>query len=51
MAMSHRPHRFLTRETLQQAEERDLAAVHGAAFAQYRKDVPMIFPAPGRRSR
>lgn len=32
-------------------EERDLAAAHGAAFEQYRKDVPMIFPAPGRRSR
>lgn len=32
-------------------EERDLAAAHGAAFAQYRNDVPIIFPAPGRRAR
>lgn len=32
-------------------EERDLAAAHGTAFEQYRNDVPMIFPAPGRRSR
>ena len=30
-------------------EERDLAVAHGAAFEQYRKDGPMIFPAPGRR--
>ena len=32
-------------------EERDLVAAHGTAFEQYRNDVPMIFPAPGRRSR
>ena len=32
-------------------EERDLAAAHGTAFEQYRNDVPMILPAPGRRSR
>jgi protein-S-isoprenylcysteine O-methyltransferase Ste14 len=32
-------------------EERDLAASHGAAFAQYRKDVPMIIPLPGRKSK
>ena len=31
-------------------EERDLAAAHGAKFAQYRRDVPMILPMPGRRS-
>jgi protein-S-isoprenylcysteine O-methyltransferase Ste14 len=31
-------------------EERDLAAAHGAQFAQYRRDVPMILPMPGRRS-
>ena len=31
-------------------EERDLAAAHGAKFAQYRKEVPMIVPVPGRRS-
>jgi protein-S-isoprenylcysteine O-methyltransferase Ste14 len=30
-------------------EERDLAAAHGAEFARYRKDVPMILPL-GRRS-
>lgn len=32
-------------------EERDLAATHGAAFEQYRKAVPMILPAPGRKFR
>ena len=32
-------------------EERDLAAAHGVAFAQYRKQVPMILPAPGRKFR
>lgn len=31
-------------------EERDLAALHGETFAQYRKEVPMLIPAPGRRS-
>jgi methanethiol S-methyltransferase len=31
-------------------EERDLAAAHGATFAKYRKEVPMIVPVPGRRS-
>jgi len=31
-------------------EERDLAAAHGAKFTQYRKDVPMILPLPGRRA-
>jgi protein-S-isoprenylcysteine O-methyltransferase Ste14 len=31
-------------------EERDLAALHGDTFEQYRKQVPMIIPAPGRRS-
>ncbi len=31
-------------------EERDLTASHGAAFAQYRKKVPMIIPLPGRKS-
>lgn len=31
-------------------EERDLAAAHGAKFDQYRRDVPMILPMPGRRS-
>lgn len=30
-------------------EERDLAALHGNAFEQYRKKVPMIIPVPGRR--
>ncbi len=32
-------------------EERDSARFHGAAFAQYRKDVPMIVPLPGRKAR
>ena len=31
-------------------EERDLAAAHGAKFAQYREQVPMILPVPGKRS-
>ena len=31
-------------------EERDLAAAHGDAFEQYRKEVPMIIPIPGRKS-
>ena len=31
-------------------EERDLAAAHGAKFAKYREQVPMILPLPGRRS-
>lgn len=31
-------------------EERDLAALHGDSFEQYRKEVPMIIPVPGRRS-
>jgi protein-S-isoprenylcysteine O-methyltransferase Ste14 len=30
-------------------EERDLANSHGEAFEQYRKDVPMIIPLPGRK--
>lgn len=29
-------------------EERDLATIHGDAFEQYRKDVPMIIPIPCR---
>ncbi|MDO8341087.1 MAG: NnrU family protein [Candidatus Woesebacteria bacterium] len=32
-------------------EERDLAALHGGAFEQYRKEVAMIIPVPGRRSK
>lgn len=32
-------------------EERDLATFHGDAFEQYRKDVPMIIPIPGRKSK
>lgn len=32
-------------------EERDLADMHGGAFERYRKEVPMIIPVPGRRSR
>jgi protein-S-isoprenylcysteine O-methyltransferase Ste14 len=32
-------------------EERDLASFHGDAFEQYRKDVPMIIPIPGRNSK
>jgi len=32
-------------------EERDLAAFHGDAFKQYRKEVPMIIPIPGRKSK
>jgi protein-S-isoprenylcysteine O-methyltransferase Ste14 len=31
-------------------EERDLAAAHGRTFEQYRREVPMILPVPGRRS-
>lgn len=30
-------------------EERDLATIHGEAFEQYRNDVPMIIPIPGRK--
>ena len=32
-------------------EERDLATFHGDAFEQYRQDVPMIIPFPGRKSK
>jgi protein-S-isoprenylcysteine O-methyltransferase Ste14 len=32
-------------------EEHDLANSHGEAFEQYRKDVPMIIPIPGRKGR
>lgn len=32
-------------------EERDLATFHGDAFKQYRKEVPMIIPIPGRKSK
>ncbi len=32
-------------------EERDLAAMHRDSFEQYRKEVPMIIPIPGRRSK
>ena len=31
-------------------EERDLATLHGETFKQYKKDVPMIIPMPGRKS-
>jgi methanethiol S-methyltransferase len=31
-------------------EERDLATFHGKTFEQYRKEVPMIVPIPGRKS-
>jgi protein-S-isoprenylcysteine O-methyltransferase Ste14 len=31
-------------------EERDLAAAHGSTFQQYRRDVPMILPVPGRKA-
>ena len=31
-------------------EERDLAAAHGRTFEDYRREVPMILPRPGRRS-
>jgi len=31
-------------------EERDLAAAHGRTFEQYRHDVPMILPVPGRKA-
>lgn len=32
-------------------EERDLAVMHRENFEQYRKEVPMIIPIPGRRSK
>jgi len=32
-------------------EERDSATFHGDAFEQYRKDVPMIIPIPGRKAK
>lgn len=32
-------------------EERDLATFHGDAFARYRKEVPMILPLYGRKSK
>lgn len=32
-------------------EERDLATYHGKDFEQYRKEVPMIIPVPGRKSK
>ncbi|MDP2323975.1 MAG: isoprenylcysteine carboxylmethyltransferase family protein, partial [Gammaproteobacteria bacterium] len=31
-------------------EERDLVTAHGHAYEQYRKEVPMIIPVPGRKS-
>jgi methanethiol S-methyltransferase len=31
-------------------EERDLAAAHGRTFEEYRREVPMILPLPGRRA-
>ena len=31
-------------------EERDLAAAHGRTFEEYRRDVPMILPLPGRKA-
>ena len=31
-------------------EERDLAAAHGSTFQQYRREVPMILPVPGRKA-
>lgn len=32
-------------------EERDLATFHGDTFERYRKDVPMILPIFGRKSK
>jgi len=32
-------------------EERDLATFHGDTFEQYRREVPMILPLPGRKSK
>lgn len=32
-------------------EERDLAAHHGSTFEQYRREVPMIVPVPGRATK
>jgi Putative protein-S-isoprenylcysteine methyltransferase len=32
-------------------EERDLAAAYGQNYEQYRKEVPMILPLPGRKSK